>query len=135
MTRVPGGTLTGIPSIVKLTTLSAISAQPSRDHYGLPLARDVVLEFTAELLDAGDDRCGAGVREDADGLSRHVLGEVEQQVEIRRLSLARQDPLEDLRSPRGPFAALGALGARLVRVEAGEAHDLIDQVGGIVEHN
>src|SRR5437879_2476767 len=135
MSSVPGGTLTGMPSIVRLTTSLAISALPSRDQHGLPLARDVVLEFTAELLDAGDDGRRAGVGEHADRLPRHVLREVEQEIEVCRLPLPRKDPLEDLGGPRGAFAALGALGARLVRVEAREPHDLVDHVGGIIAHN
>src|SRR5689334_16797884 len=112
MSSVPGGTLTAMPSIVRLTTSFAISAPPSRDHHGIPPARDVVLEFTAELLDAGDDGRRAGVGEHADGLPRHVLREVEQKIEVRRLALAREDPLEDLGRPSGAFAALRALGAR-----------------------
>src|SRR5438067_9970402 len=55
MSSVPGGALTGMPSMVRLTAPSAISDPSSRDQHGLPLARDVVLEFAAELLDAGDD--------------------------------------------------------------------------------
>src|SRR5256885_9435978 len=85
MSSVPGGTLTGTPSMVRFTTPSAISAPPSRDHYGLPLARDVVLEFAAKLLDAGDDGRGAGVGEHADRLPGHVVREVEQEIEIGRL--------------------------------------------------
>src|SRR3989442_10585812 len=114
MSNVPGGTLTGTPSMVRFTTPSAISAPPSRDHYGLPLARDVVLEFAAKLLDAGDDGRGAGVGEHADRLPGHVVREVEQEIEIGRLPLAREDPLEDLGGPGGALATLGALGARLV---------------------
>src|SRR2546425_10730673 len=39
------------------------------------------------------------------------------------------------RGPRGAFATLRALGARLVRVEPGESHDLVDHVGRIVDHD
>src|SRR2546428_9996571 len=48
--------------------------------------------------------------------------------EIYTLSLHDALPisLEDLRGPRGAFATLGALGAGLVRVEAGEPHDLVE---------
>src|SRR5205823_3071739 len=63
------------------------------------------------------------------------VGEVEQQIQVGRLPLPRQDPLENLRGPRGAFATLRALGARVVRVEPGESHDLVDHVGRIVEHD
>src|SRR2546428_9586062 len=117
MSSVPGGTLTGTPSMVRLMTPSAISAPPSCDHHGLPLARDVVLEFAAKLLDAGDDGRGAGVGEHADRLPGHVVREVEQEIEIGRLPLAREDPLEDLGGPGGAFPTVGASGGRLVGVK------------------
>src|SRR5438128_12441198 len=99
MSSVPGGTLTGTPSMVRFKTPSAISAPPSCDHYGLPLARDVVLEFTAKLLDAGDDGRGAGVGEHADRLPGHVVREVEQAIENGRIPLARADQFVDRRRP------------------------------------
>src|SRR5438046_9980957 len=106
MSSVPGGALTGIPSMVRLTAPSAISDPSSRDQHGLPLARDVVLEFAAELLDAGDDGGRTGVGEHAGGLPRHVLREIEQEIEVRRLPLPRQDRREN---PRGRGPALPAL--------------------------
>src|SRR2546425_13309879 len=121
MSSVPGGTLTGVPSIVRLTTPSAIGRPPSRHHHGAPPARDVVLERALEALDAAHHGRRAGVREHADRLARHVLRQVEQEIQVGRLALPREDPLEDLRGPRGAFAALRALSARLVRVEAGES--------------
>src|SRR5262245_30793204 len=106
MTRVPGATETGTPSIVRLTSWSGIDR--------LLLSRQIRLKLPAEFLDAADDGRRARVRQHADRLARHVLGEIEQQVEIFGLALPRQDPLENLGRPRGAFAALRALRARLV---------------------
>src|SRR3989454_4583938 len=72
--------------------------------------------------DPGNDGCGARVAQHANRLPGHVVRQVEQQVEVRHLPLPREDPLEDLGGPRGALAALGTLRARLVRVEAGQAH-------------
>src|SRR5207249_1021078 len=107
----------------------------SGDRDGLPAPRDIVFEFLLELLDSGHDWGGAGIRQHTDRLTGHVVGEVEQQIQVGRLPLPRQDPLENLRGPRGSFATLRALGARLVRVEPGQSHDLVDHVGRIVEHD
>src|SRR5437867_6679269 len=135
MTSVPGGTLTGAPSIVRLIMPSAISRLPSADHYRLALAREIGFEFASEFLDPTHDGCRARVRQHADRLPRHVLGEIEEEVEVFGLALPRQDPLHDLGGPRRALAALRALRARLMRIETGEAHDLIDHVGRVVEHD
>src|SRR5437879_1083844 len=71
----------------------------------------------------------------SDRLARHVLREVEQQVQVGRLALPRQNALEDLGGPGGAFTALRALGARLVGVEAGQPHDLVHHVRRVVEHD
>src|SRR5713101_4051893 len=81
MTRVPGGTLTGTPSMVRLIEPSAIGRRPSGRH-GAFLPRDVRLELALELPDPAHDRRRARVRQHADRLPRHVVGEVEQQVEV-----------------------------------------------------
>src|SRR3989441_10377673 len=135
MTSVPGGTLTGAPSIVRLIKPSAISRQPSANQYGCAFAGQVRLELSAELLDAAHDRRRARIGPRADRFARHVLREIASQIEVFRLPLPRQDALEDLRCPRGAFPALRALRARLVRIELRQAHDLVDHVGGVVEYD
>src|SRR3989440_9297971 len=143
MTSVPFGTLTGTPSMVRLTSSSGITRPPSLfprppwscHHHRLASPRDVVFELVPELLDPGDDGRGARVRQDADRLSGHVLREVEQQVQVGHLATSREDALEDLGGPRRALTALGALRARLVRVETGEPHDLVDHVRRVVEHD
>src|SRR2546422_3418931 len=45
-------------------------------------------------------------RSHTDRLTGHVVGEVEQQIQVGRLPLPRQDPLENLRGPRGSYATL-----------------------------
>src|SRR6266480_6947158 len=121
MTSVPGGTDTGTPSMIRLIMPSAI-----RPPSPVALARQIGLKLAPEFLDAADDGRRARVRQYADRLAGHVLGEIEQEIQIVRLSLPREDPLEDLGRPGCAFAALRALRARLVRVEPGEPHDLID---------
>src|SRR2546422_7089764 len=135
MTSVPGGTLTGAPSIVRLIKPSAISRLPSADHYRLAFACEIGLEFASEFLDPTHDRSGAGIRENTDRFSRHVFREIQEQVEVLSLALSRQNALHDPGGPGGALAALGALRARLMRIETGEAHDLIDHVGRVVEHD
>src|SRR5258705_8496555 len=109
MMVVPLGTLTGVPSMVRLTRSLIGSRHRRRATPG-----EIGLEFPAELLDAADHRGGAGVGEDTDGLAGHVLGEVEQEIQVLRLPLTREDALQDLDGPGGPFTALRALRARLV---------------------
>src|SRR5207245_64398 len=64
----------------------------SRHHHRLAPPRQVFLELTPELLDPRDDRRGARIAEYADRLAGHVLGEVEQELEVRRLPLSRAGP-------------------------------------------
>src|SRR5256885_16583256 len=104
MTRVPGGTETGTPSIVRLIKPSAISRLPSANHDGLAFACEIGFKLPAEFLDAADDRGGARVRQHADRLARHVLGKIEEQIEILGLALPRGDPPHDFRGPRGARA-------------------------------
>src|SRR3954470_12089536 len=117
MTRVPGGTETGTPSIVRLIKPSAISRLPSANHDGLAFACEIGFKLPAEFLDTAHDRRGARIRQHTDRLARHVLGKIEQQIEILGFALSREDPLHDLRGPRGAFATLRALRARLMRIE------------------
>ena len=49
---------------------------PHHRHRRLPGTDDIRLEFRAELLDPADDRRGAGVAQDTDRLSGHLVGEV-----------------------------------------------------------
>src|SRR6266702_3322429 len=142
MTSVPLGTLIGRSSIVRVTRSSAITLPASRSphpgcscHQRPAPAGDVVLELIPELLDPRDHRCRARVREHADRLAGHVLRQIEQQVEVLRLALARENALEDLRGPGGALATLRTLGARLVRVEARQPHDLVDHVRRVVEYD
>src|SRR6266446_1250353 len=111
MTSVPGGTLTGAPSIVRVIKPSAICRLPSAHHYGLALACEIGFEFASEFLDPTHDGCRARVRQHADRLAGHVLGEIEQQVEVFRFALPGQNALHDLGGPRGALAALRALRA------------------------
>src|SRR5512138_3384997 len=91
MMVVPLGTATGVPSMVRLTS-SLIGSR----HRRRAAPVDVGLELPAELRDAADDRGGAGVGKDADGLAGHVVGEVEEEVQVLHLPFAGQDPLQDL---------------------------------------
>src|ERR1051326_2213709 len=114
MTRVPGATATRGPAIV------GVMSRAGTGHHRSLLPPETGLELAAEFLDAADDGRGAGVRQHADRLARHVLRQIEQQVESLRLPLPRENSLEDFRRPSRAFAALGALRARLVGVELRE---------------
>src|SRR2546430_9887263 len=46
-----------------------------------------------------------------------------------------ENAFQDLGGPRRAFAALRTLGTGLVRVEARQAHDLVDHVRRVVEHD
>src|ERR1044071_2349881 len=91
MTSVPGGTLTGAPSMVRLTRPSVISRLSSANQYGCAFACEIRLELPADLLDAAHNRSRTRVRQHADRLSGHVFGEIEQQIEIFGLPLPRQN--------------------------------------------
>src|SRR6266545_620979 len=143
MMGVPLRTDTGTPSMVRLTR-SALIPHPCSGSSEEEVARRELpfpprssllatsshgfqrmrrgpaqtrIELRPELLDPAHDRRGAAVAQHADGLPGHLVGEVEQEIEILGLSLAAEDPLQDPRGPRGALAALGALGAALVGVE------------------
>src|SRR5206468_12807884 len=105
MRSVPAGTVTGAPSMVRFTSCSGITLPPSP----VPRPVEICLKFSSELLDPAHDRSRARVGQHADSLARHVLRQVEQQVEILGLSLPRQNALHDLGRPRGAFPTLGAL--------------------------
>src|SRR4051812_42350050 len=90
---------------------SSIKSHPGQRR--LARAGDVGLELGAELLDSAHDRSGAGVAQHADRLAGHVLGEVEQELEVFLLALPGENPLEDPGGPRRAFPALSALRAGL----------------------
>src|SRR5438270_3984114 len=95
---VPGGTETGRPSIVRLTVCGAgevidryaslcrLSRMHAGSRYGghemmRPLL-DQRLEIAAKLLEPRHDRRCTRVAEHTDGLARHVIGDLEQGIEI-----------------------------------------------------
>src|SRR3954469_14284168 len=109
---VPSGTLTVRPSIVSETSfggggacgaVAVVSAMTSgrrrRRRRGgraqrAALSGDVSLELVPELLDPRHARRRAGVAQHADCLPGHVLGDLEQRVEITHRALPRLDALE-----------------------------------------
>src|SRR6187397_3130011 len=114
MMVVPLGTLTGAPSMVTFTSSSVIRLH--RRHCRLARALNVGLELVTELLNSAHDRGGAGVAQHADGFASHVVGEIEQQLEVFLLPLPRQDSLQDPHRPGRTLAALSALGAGFVGI-------------------
>src|ERR687897_1093736 len=104
----------------------------NRSHRGFACTLNVRLELVPELLDTADDWSGAGIAQHTDRLARHVVRQIEQQLEVLLLALTGEDPLEDPRGPGGAFPALGALSARFVGVEASQAPDLVHHVRGVV---
>src|SRR4029078_5983485 len=142
MMVVPFGTAIRVPSIVTVTVSWVISDgslvvyfSSYRNQRRLPRLGDVRFELRAEFLDPAHHRGRARVAQDADGLPGHLLRQVEQKIQILFLPLPRQDPLENLRGPRGPLATLSALGTGLVGVESRQPPDLIDHVGRVVHHD
>src|SRR5262245_60724998 len=117
---VPAGTDTGRPSIVRLTIW--VMLRHSR-HEEMRLLLDQRFELTRELLQPRHDRRRARVAEYADGLPCHVVGDLEQRVQVLRGAFAGGDALEDLGRPGGPFATLRALRAALMGEEARRAGD------------
>src|SRR5690606_29347524 len=141
MMRVPLGTSTCRPLIVQVTVSfcslvirvlralarlpgggEALSPDPRRrlDGHrggGAHAVADVGEVLLAELPDRAGNGCRRRVAEHADRGARHVLPDVEQQVQVLFPALASLDPAEDLRQPRGPLAAVRALAAGLVGVE------------------
>ena len=120
------------PFVFLRGSVDGANANRRQRRLAIAVSGDIRLELAAELLDPAYDRRGAGIAEHADRLARHVLGQVEQQLEVFLLPLPRQDPLQDAGGPRGAFSALRALGAGLVGVEPGQPPDLVDHVGAVV---
>src|SRR2546423_7224793 len=96
---VPSATVTGRPSMVRFTIFCSAMLRHRRRYRVETAALNEGLEFAAELLDAGDDRDRTRIAQHADGLPRHLLGDVEQGVEVFYGSFAVPDTLEDLGRP------------------------------------
>src|SRR5438067_9410718 len=104
---VPLETVTGTPSMVSVTVSlgAAVAVMPSPVTMGWPLscecrrgaprARDIGFEFAAELLDAAHHRGGARIGKHADSLAGHLVGQVEEQVQVLVGPFPGQDPLQD----------------------------------------
>src|SRR2546423_7675364 len=143
---VPAGTDTCRPSIVRLTvcvveagevivryasSLSSAAAAGSgdrRDEVMGPFL-DQAFEIATELLQARHDRCRTRVAQDTDRLARHVVGDLEQRIEVLGGTIANGDPLENFRCPSGALATLPALRAALMREETrcsgNEPHEVL----------
>src|SRR2546423_14564203 len=93
------------------------------------------LELIAELLDSGDDGYRARIAQHANGFPRHLLGDVEQCVEIFHRPFPVADSFEDLGRPRSSFAALSALRAALVSEEASNSRDHRHHRLRIIDHD
>src|SRR4051812_1395638 len=108
---VPAGTETGRPSIVRLTVcgpgevisryassrwlsrMRAVSCEGG--HEKMRLLLDQRLEVAAELLESRDHGRCTGIAEHTDRLARHVVGDLEQRVEVLRRPIADSDALEN----------------------------------------
>src|SRR5688500_1098715 len=87
------------------------------------LAVDQSLELRAEFLDSRNDWNSARIAEHANRRAGHQVREIQERVEVFHRPLPVADSLEDLRRPRGAFAALRALSAALMGKEAREPGD------------
>ena len=98
---------------------------------------DVVLELGPELGDRVLDRPGGAVGQAADrrpGHDAHVVGHLEQDVEVLDPAAAGLDPLDRLVHPAGPLAAGGALAAALVGEEPRGVVEVVDDARLVVDH-
>src|SRR3954467_8876998 len=143
---VPAGTDTGRPSIVRLTVCvldagAVIDRSASlcvqscvrcrsreRRHEMMRLLLDQSLEIAAELLETRHHRRRARVAENADGLPCHVVGDLQQCIEVLGRAITGGNALQNLGRPCGSFAALRALRAALVREEARRPRDELDEI-------
>src|SRR5258705_12829301 len=107
----PSATSTFRPSI------SSVGMRAELRRGGLeraaPEAR-VLLELGAVLRDERAHWHGGGVGERADGVAHHVAGDVEQQVDVRRLGVALFETVQHVLEPARALTARRALPARLV---------------------
>src|SRR5581483_5191807 len=100
------------------------------------------LELVAEPADRGRDGRNGRRAERADGglagrpvdTGADVVADVEEQVDVLRATLPRDDAGEDLLEPRGALTARRALAARLLREEAHDAVAGAHDVGVFVHH-
>src|SRR5437660_6023052 len=88
-----------------------------------PASLNQGLELATEFLDPGDNRDCARIAQNADRFSSHLLGDVEECIQILHRSFAVTDALEYFRRPGCSFAALCALRTALVREKARNACD------------
>src|SRR3990170_2613939 len=99
------------------TSMVTVScAAPRRPRQALAML-DVVLEFTAEILDEAFHRPGRGIAQCANGTPLDVGGDIRQHVEVLGSSLPVFDAMDHARHPAGAFAAWRALTAGLLIIE------------------
>ena len=152
ITRVPLGTLTSTPSMVRVTR-SALSTLgrgswsslchavapagaktvEAAGSNGQPPCVEVGEELLAEVLDRRGDRAGGTVAERAERAAQDVVALVEQQVEVGLGALPLLELGQVCTSHQVPSRHGRALAAGLVLVELGPAQHRPDHAGGLVE--
>src|SRR5262245_58304249 len=115
MTVTPSSTLIARPSISTV----GMAAWPLRGgaERAAPEA-GVLLELGLVLGDERANGHGGGIRERADRVALHVVGDPEQQVDVRRRRVPGLELLEHPVQPAGAFATRCTLTTRLVVEEA-----------------
>src|SRR5690349_7749306 len=94
----PSGTSTFLPSI------SSVGMRAELRRGGLERAASetrVLFELGAELRDERSRRHRGGVGQRADGVAHHVAGDVQQQVDVRRLGVPFFEAVQHLFEPAG----------------------------------
>jgi hypothetical protein len=96
---------------------------------------EMALELVAELRDVARHRHCGRVAERAEAVAEDPVADVQQEIELALLRLARLDLLEQVDHPPGPLAARRALPARLVLVELRDPEAELHHAAAVVQHD
>src|SRR5712691_8555863 len=107
-----------LPSVTSIC-LPSISIS-SISWYQALFVFNVMLELVAEMGNEAFNRQRGGVAQSANGASRDVVRDIEQQIQILLLSLAVLDAVHHPVQPAGAFAARRALAAGFLEVKIGK---------------
>src|SRR5580765_1202292 len=92
-------------------------------------------ELGPELLDIAGDGDRRRLAERTQALAVDPVADVEEEVELGLLCLARFEPAQDLRHPARALPARRALAARLVLIELGDADAELHHAAAVVERD
>ena len=95
----------------------------------------MLFELFAEFGDKRDGGHGGRIRRGANGLTHHLLRNLQHQIEIFALGVAAENIMQNFAQPSGTFAARRALSARFMVVKMHNDLQQVDHAIAVVNHD